>query len=122
MFVSGQIPLRDGELPRTGLVGRDVGLDEAIEEARYAALNVIAQLKVAARNLERVRRIVKVTVYVASSDGFRGQPLVANGASDLFVEAFGEGGRHARAAVGVAELPLGAPVEVDAIAELDTGE
>lgn len=119
VYVSGQLPLRDGALPRTGLVDRDVSLEEAAEEARFAALNVIAQLKAAAGDLSRIRRVVKLTVFVASSPGFTGQPLVANGASDLFAEVFGEAGKHARAAVGVAELPLGAPAEVDAIAELE---
>lgn len=116
VFVSGQIPLREGGLPRVGLVGSDVTQDEAVEEARWCAVNVLAQLRAAVGSLDTVERIVKLTVFVASASGFRMQPVVANGASDLMIEVFGEAGRHARAAVGVAELPLGAPVEVEAIA------
>lgn len=119
VWISGQVPMREGRLPRVGLVGRDISLEDAIEEARWCAINIMAQMKKAAGgDLGRVRRIVKLTVFVASSPQFHGQPLIANGASDLFVEVFGEAGRHARSAVGVAELPLGAPVEVDAVVEL----
>jgi enamine deaminase RidA (YjgF/YER057c/UK114 family) len=118
IWVSGQVPIRDGGLPRLGLVGRDIAVEEAAEEARYCALNALAQLKAAAGSLERIERIVKLTVFVASSAGFHAQPLVANGASELFQAVFGEPGRHARSAVGVAELPLGAPVEVEVIAAL----
>lgn len=121
VFVSGQLPFRDDGLPRTGLVGRDVTQEEAAEEARACALNVLAHLRAAAGSLDRVARIVRLGVFVASAPGFRSQPLVANGASDLMVEVFGDAGRHARAAVGVAELPLGAPVEVEAIAEIRAG-
>ena len=118
IWVSGQLPIRDGELPRLGLVGRDISVEEAAEEARFCALNALAQLKAAAGSLERIERIVKLTVFVASSAGFHAQPLVANGASELFQAVFGDQGRHARSAVGVAELPLGAPVEVEVIAAL----
>lgn len=118
MWVSGQVPIRDGGLPRLGLVGRDISVEEGAEEARFAALNAIAQLKAAAGSLDRIERIVKLTVFVASSPGFHAQPTVANGASQLFIDVFGEAGRHARSAVGVAELPLGAPVEVEAVAIL----
>ena len=118
IWVSGQVPIRDGGLPRVGLVGRDVSVEEAAEEARFCALNALAQLKAAAGSLEQIGRIVKVSVFVASSEGFHAQPLVANGASELFQAVFGEQGRHARSAVGVAELPLGAPVEVEVIAAL----
>lgn len=118
IWVSGQIPMRDGGLPRLGLVGRDISVEDAAEEARFCALNALAQLKAAAGSLDRIERIVKLTVFVASSAGFHAQPLVANGASELFQAVFGEEGRHARSAVGVAELPLGAPVEVEVIAAL----
>ena len=118
VWVSGQVPFRDGALPRTGLVGRDISVEEAAEEARYCAINALAQLRAAAGGLERIERIVKLTVFVASSEGFHAQPLVGNGASELFVQVFGEAGRHARSAVGVAELPLGAPVEVELVAAL----
>ena len=118
IWVSGQVPIRDGGLPRLGLVGRDISVEEAAEEARFCALNALAHLKAAAGSLEQIERIVKLTVFVASSAGFHAQPLVANGASELFQAVFGEQGRHARSAVGVAELPLGAPVEVEVIAAL----
>lgn len=118
VWVSGQVPIRDGALPRTGLVGRDISVEEAAEEARYCAINALAQLRAAAGGLDRIERILKLTVFVASSEGFHAQPLVGNGASELFEQVFGEAGRHARSAVGVAELPLGAPVEVDLVAAL----
>ena len=120
LFVSGQVPLRDGQLPRLGLVGTDVTEEEAVEEARFCALNVLSQLRAAAGSLDDIARIVKLTVFVASAAGYRGQPVVANGASDLMVEVFGEAGRHARAAVGCSELPLGVPVEIEAIAAVRT--
>jgi len=118
VWVSGQVPLREGGLPRMGLVGRDISVEDAAVEARWCAINALAQLKAAALELANVERIIKVTVFVASSEGFHAQPLVANGASELLQEAFGEAGRHARSAVGVAELPLGAPVELDLVAAL----
>jgi enamine deaminase RidA (YjgF/YER057c/UK114 family) len=118
VWVSGQVPIRDGALPRTGLVGRDISVEEAAEEARFCAINALAQLRAAAGGLDRIERILKLTVFVASSEGFHAQPLVGNGASELFEQVFGEAGRHARSAVGVAELPLGAPVEVDLVAAL----
>lgn len=118
VFVSGQVPFRDGTLAAQGSVGADVTPEDAAAEARQCAVNVLAQLRAAAGSLDAIERIVKLTVFVASAPGFRAQPVVANGASDLIVEVFGEAGRHARAAVGVAELPLGAAVEVEAIATL----
>jgi enamine deaminase RidA (YjgF/YER057c/UK114 family) len=118
VWVSGQLPFREGGLPRLGLVGRDIPVEQAAEEARWCAINALAQLRAAAGSLDRVERILKVTVFVASSPGFHAQPLVANGASELLEQAFGEAGRHARSAVGVAELPLGAPVELDLVAAL----
>jgi len=118
VWVSGQVPLREGGLPRRGLVGRDISVDDAAEEARYCAINALAHLRAAAGGLDRIERILKVTVFVASSEGFHAQPLVGNGASELFEQVFGEAGRHARSAVGVAELPLGAPVEVDLVAAI----
>jgi enamine deaminase RidA (YjgF/YER057c/UK114 family) len=118
VYVSGQIPARAGGLPRTGSVGADLTVEDAAEEARYCALNLLAQLRAAAGTLDAIERIVRLTVFVASAPGFRSQPAVANGASELLVEVFGHAGQHTRSAVGVAELPLGAPVEVDAIALL----
>ncbi|MFN2615214.1 MAG: RidA family protein [Actinomycetota bacterium] len=119
IFVSGQIPARAGGIPRLGQVGADLTLDEGVEEARFCAINVLAQLRAAAGSLDNIARVVRLGVFVASAPGFRHQPAVANGASDLIVEVFGDIGRHTRAAVGVNELPLGAPVEVEAIAMLE---
>lgn len=118
VFVSGQIPSRDGGLPRTGQVGKDLTVEEGIEEARACGLNVLAQLRAAAGSLDSIGRIVRLGVFVASAPGFRSQSAVGNGASDLMRDVFEDEGRHARAAVGVSELPLGAPVEVEAIATL----
>src|SRR5260221_3146643 len=119
IFVSGQIPARDGGLPRTGLVGQDLTVEDGPEEARFCSLNVLAQLRGAAGTLDMIGRIVRLGVFVASAPGFRHQPAVANGASDLMTDIFGDAGKHVRAAVGVSELPLGAPVEVDAIATIE---
>ncbi|SDN32804.1 RidA family protein [Allokutzneria albata] len=117
VFTSGQLPFVDGSLAATGKVGAEVGPEEAKEHARLCALNALAAVD-ALVGIDSVVKIVKVTGYVASAEGFTGQPAVINGASELFGEIFGEAGAHARAAVGVAELPLGAPVEVDLIVEI----
>lgn len=117
LFTSGQLPFRDGVLTATGLVGADIGLEAGREAARWCAINILAQARAALSDLAAIRRIVKITVFVASSPDFTSQHLVANGASDLLVEALGDDGRHARSAVGMACLPLNAPVEVEAIIE-----
>lgn len=117
VFTSGQLPLVDGTLVGTGKVGADVDADEATRLARICALNALAAID-ALVGLDAVTGVVKVVGYVASAPGFTGQPGVINGASDLLGEVFGEAGRHARAAVGVAELPLGAPVEVELVVEV----
>lgn len=113
---SGQLPMVDGAMPRTGLVGADVSSEDAALDARQCALNALAAIEAEIGSLDRVTRIVKVVGFVASADGFTGQPAVINGASELLGEVFGDAGRHARSAVGVAQLPLGAPVEVEVIA------
>jgi enamine deaminase RidA (YjgF/YER057c/UK114 family) len=118
LFISGQIPLQDGKLLVTGLVGRDLDTAAAKQTARQCAVNVLAQAKAALGSLERIKRIIKITVFVASTPDFAEQHLVANGASDLFVEALGEAGRHARSAIGMAALPLNASTEVEAIIEI----
>jgi enamine deaminase RidA (YjgF/YER057c/UK114 family) len=117
VYVSGQLPMADGALLATGKVGTDVPAERAKELARRCALNALAAID-ALVGLDRVVRVVKVLGFVASGEGFTGQPGVINGASELFGEVFGEAGRHARSAVGVAELPLGAPVEVEVIVEV----
>ena len=111
-FVAGQIPIEDGKMLLTGAVDSDVTVEQAQEAARRCALQALAALHAALGGLDRVVGIAQLTVYVASATGFTNQPTVANGASDVLVEIFGEEGRHARAAVGVGELPLGASVEV----------
>ena len=118
VYVSGQVPLVDGKPSHLGRLGAGVGLEEGVAAARRCAINVLAALKAELGELARVRRVVRLTVFVASEPDFGDQPKVANGASELFGEAFGEAGRHTRAAVGVAALPLGVPVEVDAIVEI----
>jgi len=118
VYTAGQLPLADGKLPRTGKVGAQVSVDEAAGLARTCALNALAAVASVAGGLSAVTRIVKVTGFVASDPSFTGQPLVVNGASELLLEVFGEAGRHARSAVGMAVLPLNAPVEVELIAEV----
>jgi enamine deaminase RidA (YjgF/YER057c/UK114 family) len=118
VYVSGQVPVVDGKLAAAGKVGTEVSAADAAGLARTCALNALAAAAAAAGGLDRIRRIVKVTGFVASAPGFNGQPLVVNGASELLIEVFGEEGRHARSAVGVVELPLNAPVEVELIAEV----
>jgi len=115
LMLSGQIPLQEGRPLRTGKVGGPTGctIEQAQEAARLCALNAIAAGAEAGGGVDNLARVLKVVVYVACNDGFTEPHKVANGASDLLAEVFGEAGQHARAAVGVAELPLGVPVEVD---------
>jgi enamine deaminase RidA (YjgF/YER057c/UK114 family) len=117
VFTAGQLPLRSGELITTGKVGDEVTPEQAKECAQQCALNALAAIK-AEVPLDQVRRIVKLVVFVASTPDFTGQPGVANGASELVGEVFGEAGVHARSAVGVPVLPLDAPVEVEMIVEV----
>ena len=118
VFTSGQLPMRDGELMLTGKVGGEVTQDEAVECARQCALNALAAVRAEVGELSAVKRIVKVVAFVASTPDFTGQPLVANGVSELLGEVFGEAGRHARSAVGVNVLPLDSPVEVELVVEV----
>jgi enamine deaminase RidA (YjgF/YER057c/UK114 family) len=115
VYTAGQLPLVDGALPVVGKVGAAVSPQEARECARIAALNALSAVAEVVGSLDRVVRIVKVVGFVASDPGFTGQPGVINGASELLVKAFGDKGVHARSAVGVAALPLDAPVEVEVI-------
>jgi enamine deaminase RidA (YjgF/YER057c/UK114 family) len=119
VFTSGQLPFVDGKLPRTGKVGGEVDADSAKALARTCALNAIAAIAAEIGDLDRVRRVVKVVGFVASDPSFTGQPGVINGASEFLGEVFGDLGRHARSAVGVAVLPLDAPVEVEVVVEVD---
>ena len=118
VFTSGQLPMRDGELMLTGKVGGEVTQEEAVECARQCALNALAAVRAEVGELSAVKRIVKVVAFVASTPDFTGQPLVANGVSELLGEVFGEAGRHARSAVGVNVLPLDSPVEVELVVEV----
>lgn len=118
VYISGQLPFRQGKLEKIGKVGKDITLEEAYAEAKQCAVNCIAALNSVAGDLDNVEKIVKVSGFVASAPGFNDQPKVVNGASELLGQVFGDAGKHARAAVGVAELPLNAPVEVELIALL----
>ena len=118
VFTSGQLPLRDGQMILTGKVGGEVSSEEATDCAKQCALNAIAAVKAEIGDLDRVTRVVKAVVFVASTPDFTGQPVVANGASELFGAAFGDAGKHARSAVGVPVLPLDSPVEVELIVEV----
>jgi enamine deaminase RidA (YjgF/YER057c/UK114 family) len=117
VYTAGQLPMREGALMATGKVGDTVSADEAYACARQCALNAIAAIRSVAGDLANVR-IVKVVAFVASTPDFTGQPGVANGASDLFGDVFGDAGIHARSAVGVPVLPLDSPVEVEVVAEI----
>lgn len=119
VFISGQLPMKDGKPQDIGKVGKEFTVEQAQATAALCGINILAQLKSACGgNLSRVKRCVRLGVFVASAPGFTDQPKVANGASDLMVAVFGEAGKHARAAVGVSELPFGVAVEVDAIFEI----
>ena len=118
LLTAGQLPLKEGKLIATGLLGRDLDTSAGQEATRQCAINILAQAKAALSDLEKIARLVKITVFVASEPSFVEQHLVANGASDLLVAALGERGIHARSAVGTASLPLNAPVEIEAIIEV----
>ena len=118
VYTAGQVPVVEGRLLATGKVGAEVGAGEASALARTCALNALAAVASVTSGLDAVRRIVKVTGFVASAPDFTQQAQVINGASELLIEVFGEAGRHARSAVGMAVLPLNAPVEVELIAEV----
>jgi enamine deaminase RidA (YjgF/YER057c/UK114 family) len=119
-YVSGQVPLADGKLLWSGKLGVELDVSAGADAARRCALQALSALRAVVGSLDLVRRIVRLGVFVASGPGFTDQPKVANGASDFLVEVFGDSGRHARTAVGVPELPLGAPVEVEVVAEIAT--
>lgn len=118
LFLSGVLPSRDGQLVMAGKLGQNLSIDQGKEASRVAVLNGLSIIRSEAGSLDRVKQIVKVVGYIASAPGFTDQPQVLNGASDLLVSVFGEAGRHARVAVGAAELPRQAPVEIELIVEL----
>jgi len=117
VYTAGQLPMEAGQLARAGKVGADLTPEEGKALARLCALNALAAVH-SLVGIDAVTRVVKVVGFVASAEGFNGQPSVINGASELLAEVFGDSGAHARSAVGVAELPLGAPVEVELIVEV----
>lgn len=117
-FVAGQIPMEAGQVKFRGKVGKDLPIETGQQAARLCTVNALAQLKAALGSLDRIRRVVKVTGFVNCESSFADQPKVVNGASDLLVQAFGEKGKHARAAVGVSSLPLESAVEVEFIVEI----
>ncbi|MFM1845145.1 MAG: hypothetical protein RI917_463 [Actinomycetota bacterium] len=119
VFTAGQIPLVDGKLVATGKVGKDLSADQAKEIARICAINAVAAVKSVIGDLDRVTKVVKVVGFVSSTPDFTAQPSVVNGASELLEQIFGDKGIHARSAVGVAVLPLDAPVEVELVVEFN---
>lgn len=118
LFLSGVLPSRDGQLVMTGKLGQTLSIEQGIEASKLAALNALSIVRSEVGSLDRVKRIVKMVGHIASAPGFTDQPQVLNGASDLLVQIFGEAGRHARVAVGAAELPRQAPVEIELIVQV----
>ncbi len=118
LFLSGVLPFRDGQLTCVGKLGRNLSVEQGMEAARVALLNALAIVRQELGTLDRVTRIVRMVGHVASAEGFVQHPMVINGASDLLVRIFGEAGRHARVALGAAELPLNAPIELELIVQV----
>jgi len=119
LFVSGQIPVKDGNMVYTGKAGKDASLEDAIASTRLCAINIISAVKGYIGDLDKVKSVVKITAFIASETGFDRQHLAANGASELLFDVFGEAGRHTRSAVAVNQLPLNALTEVEAIIEIE---
>ncbi len=118
VFTAGQIPMSNGELKFKGKVGSEQSLENGVKAAELCTINCLSVIKSEIESLDNIKRIVKVTVFVNSADGFSDQPKVANGASDLLVNVFGEKGKHVRSAVGVNELPIDSSVEIEMIVEV----
>jgi len=119
LFLSGHGPFRDGKASSRGKLGKELSVEDGSKVAREVGLNLLASARTALGSLDKVKRVVKVLGMVASAEGFTDQPKVINGFSDLMVEVFGDAGRHARSAVGMAELPMGIPVEIEMILEVE---
>ena len=119
IYISGQVPIRSDGSPVVGKVGEDVTVEEAYEAARLATIGLLTRVRAEAGSLDRVKRVVKLTGFVNATTDFKQHPQVVNGASDLLAAVFGDKGLHARAAVGVSSLPLGVPVEVEMIVEVE---
>jgi enamine deaminase RidA (YjgF/YER057c/UK114 family) len=120
VMTSGQVPISDGAVKYSGKVGKDLSEEEGKEAAKLCALNCLSAIKSVIVNLDKIKRVVKLTVFVSSAEGFTAQPKVANGASEFLVEIFGDAGKHVRSAVGVSELPLNSAVEIEMIAEVQS--
>lgn len=118
IFTAGQIPMANGELKFKGKIGKEISLKEGVKAAELCTVNCLSVIKSKIKNLDNIKNIVKVTVFVNSDDGFTDQPKVANGASDLLVKVFGDKGKHVRSAVGVNELPIDSAVEIEMIVEV----
>lgn len=118
VYVSGQLPLVDGKISQTGLLGREVSIEQGKDAARISAINLLAQVQAAAGSLDKIHRVVRLGGFIAATPDFTEHPKVMNGASELMEAVFGEHGRHARTTIGVASLPLGAAVEVEGLFEL----
>jgi enamine deaminase RidA (YjgF/YER057c/UK114 family) len=118
LYVSGQLPSKDGKMVYTGKVGAERSIEEGQEAAKLCSINALAALKAYLGDLDKIKNIIKLLIFVNSADGFTQQPAVGNGASEFFVEVFGEAGRHARSAIGVNELPFDVTVEIELIAEV----
>jgi enamine deaminase RidA (YjgF/YER057c/UK114 family) len=118
IFTAGQLPMISGKLYKEGKVGIEVSEEEAKKAAEVCVINCLSTVKMLIGDLDNIEKIVKLTVFVASVEGFTNQPIVANGASELLVKIFGESGKHARSAVGVSELPINAPVEIEMIVKV----
>jgi len=118
IFTSGQLPLKEGKLIAEGKVGVDISEDKAVECAKLSAVNCLSAVKSLSGNLDNIEQIVKLVVFVNSGQNFTGQPKIANGASDFLVQVFGEKGKHSRSAIGVSELPLNSPIEIEMIVRI----
>lgn len=118
VMTSGQLPMKEGKLIAEGKVGKEVAEEEGIKCARMCAVNCLSAVKSVIGNLDKIEQVLKLTVFVNSADGFHAQPKIANGASEFIMEIFGEAGKHVRSAVGVNELPLNAPVEIEMIVRI----
>ncbi len=118
VFTSGQLPMVNGVLSAVGRVGYEVSLEDGVKAARTCGINCLSAIKTVIGSLDEIERVVKLTVFINSADGFTSQPEVANGASELMLEVFGEAGKHSRSAVGVSELPRNAAVEIELLVEL----
>ena len=118
VFTAGQLPIKDGSLVFKGKLGKDLSEDEGKKAAQLCVLNCLSAIKAVIGDLDNIEQIIKLTVFVSSAVGYRDQPKIANGASDFLAQVFGDNGKHARSAVGVSELPMNSPIEIDMIVKI----